>query len=249
MYSVDLNCDMGEGCANDTALMDFVSSVNIACGYHAGDTETMNRTVENALEKGLAIGAHPGYADRDNFGRRPKSLSANEIKELIGDQISLLANICRIAGAKLRHVKPHGALYNQAARDAGLAAAIAAAVRDFDPALILFGLSGSISLAAAEQAGLCTASEVFADRTYGPDGNLTPRTEPNALIMDAGVAAEQAIAMASHGMVVAIDGTPIALKADTICIHGDGVHALEFAEAIYTKLNGAGISVRPVAQT
>lgn len=246
MYSVDLNCDMGEGCANDGALMDFVSSVNIACGYHAGDVDTMKRTVENALTKGKAIGAHPGYADRDNFGRTQMSLSSAEIIQLVGDQINQLADICIVAGAKLRHIKPHGALYNQAARDREIAAAVAEAVWAADPTLMLFGLSGGESLKAGQAAGLQTASEVFADRSYGPDGSLTPRTEPNALITDVVAATEQAVRMVSEGTVIATNGMAVALAADTICIHGDGRNALEFAEAIYRKLSGSGVAISPV---
>ena len=246
MISVDLNCDMGEGCPNDAALMDFVSSVNIACGYHAGDAETMRKTVETAIEKGVAIGAHPGYADKANFGRTPMSLTSAEVYEIVGDQIISLRDICRSAGADLGHVKPHGALYNQSARNAQLAAAIAKAVKDIDPKLVLFGLSGSVSLDEGRKAGLHTASEAFADRTYGRDGKLTPRTEPNALIKDVDAATQQAIQMVRDGTVVATSGETVPIKADTICIHGDGDRAREFAKAIFVKLNGSGVTIRPV---
>lgn len=247
MYSVDVNCDMGEGCPNDRALMDYVSSVNVACGYHAGDLETMRRTVDNALQKGKAIGAHPGYADRNNFGRTSMSLARSEILDLVGEQIIKLLEVCNAAGAKLSHVKPHGALYNQAARNSEIAAAIAEAVSNLDPSLVLFGLSGSESLYAGCQAGLQTASEVFADRTYCPDGSLTPRSEPGALIKDVAAATDQAVRMVTRGTVIATNGEALTIKADTICIHGDGENALKFAEAIYTKLSGSGITIRPVA--
>lgn len=240
---IDLNCDLGEGCGNDAALMDHISSANIACGGHAGDAETMRRTAGIAIEKGVAIGAHPGYADRENFGRRQMHLSATEVIELITDQIATLDTIVGSLGGRIAHVKPHGALYNHAARDPELAAAIAAAVAAYDPQLVLFGLSGSPSIEEGEKAGLTSASEVFADRTYRPDLSLTPRSEPNALITDPDHAVTQSLDMIKYGRVRTTDGTVAAIRADTICIHGDGPAAVEFAAAITDALAANDISI------
>lgn len=237
---------MGEGYPNDDALMDYVSSVSIACGYHAGDETTMRTTIRTAIKKGVAIGAHPSYPDRDNFGRSEMSLSSNEIRELVIDQILKLQEICSEEGGTLTHVKPHGALYNQSAKDAGIANAIANAVCSIDPKLRLFGLSGSTSIEKARMIGLRTVSEAFADRTYRSDGSLTSRTQPNALIRDTDTAAEQALRMIATGNVVATDGKIIGIDADTICIHGDGEHALEFAAAIHKKLTENGVKIEAV---
>jgi len=237
---------MGEGYPNDTALMEYVSSVNIACGYHAGDEATMRMTVKNAIKKGIAIGAHPGYHDRENFGRRPMTLSVNEIHDIVTDQIVKLRSIAAEERGKLTHVKPHGALYNQSAKDAAIAATIAQAVKYIDPDLIVFGLSGSLSISEAEKLGLRTASEVFADRTYQFDGSLTPRSEPNALIENKNAAAAQAFRMIANRNVVATDGSTVAIIADTICIHGDAPDALEFARVIDRELRRHDINISPV---
>ena len=237
---------MGEGCANDAELMNYVSSVNIACGAHAGDADIMRQTVENALEKGVAIGAHPGYPDRENFGRFAMEMSRSDVYDLIEEQFSTLKKIADNAGAEISHVKPHGALYNRSARDTDLATVIAQAVFDLDPNLILFGLSGSLSISAAEKIGLKTASEVFADRTYRNDGSLTPRTEPHALIHDTDIAIAQVTQMINDGTVTATDGSVIQIKADTICIHGDGENALTFAIAIRQRLEAANINVAAI---
>lgn len=234
---------MGEGYGNDAALMNYVTSVNIACGYHAGDAATMRQTVANAIEKGIAIGAHPGYRDLADFGRTPTNLSPQEIFEIVTDQISLLNEIVLVAGGKLRHVKPHGALYNQSATDPKVAAAIAKAVFNFDPKLLLFGLSGSLSIIEAEKIGLKSASEVFADRTYQATGSLTPRTQLNALIDDVGTVLDQALQMVLEQTVTDVNGEMIAIKADTICVHGDGVQALKFAEAISKTYKANDIDV------
>lgn len=236
---------MGEGCGNDAELMDYVSSINIACGYHAGDAVTMRRTVDTAIEKCVAIGAHPGYADREDFGRTPMDLPASEVYKIVLDQINQLRDVCTAAGAKLGHVKPHGALYNQAAKDDELAAAIARAVRAVDENLTLFGLSGSAMIRIAHDLGLRTASEVFADRTYRPDGSLMPRTEPNALIHNIDTAVAQVVQMVRSGTVTAVSGKTIPIFADTICIHGDGENALDFAKAIWGNLRESGIDIRP----
>lgn len=250
MLSVDLNCDMGESfgpwkMGNDAAIMEFVSSVNIACGFHAGDPTVMRRTAELALEKGLAVGAHPGFHDLQGFGRRKMSLSPEEASDLILYQVSAMKGVCESLGGKLRHVKPHGALYNQAAANPTLSRAIADAVRSLDPDLVLYGLSGSCLITEARDAGLSTASEVFADRTYQSDGSLTPRTRQDALIEDTASAVKQAIAMISNGQVTATDGTSVEVAADTICMHGDGKNAVAFAEAINRALADQGIAIRP----
>ena len=251
MHVIDLNCDMGESfgawrMGNDAALMDHVSSVNIACGFHAGDPSTIRETIEKAVEKRVAIGAHPGYPDLQGFGRRQMSLSPKEIFDLILYQVAALKGICEAAGSKLHHVKPHGALYNQAAKSKDMSRAIAEAVRAIDPALILYGGSQSELIVEAENIGLRAASEVFADRTYQSDGSLTPRNQPHALIADAQAAIDQAIQMVEKGTVTSLSGNEISIKAETICLHGDGEHALEFAIAISDAFAERNIEVRPI---
>ncbi|HKP68567.1 MAG TPA: 5-oxoprolinase subunit PxpA, partial [Pyrinomonadaceae bacterium] len=236
MRSIDLNCDLGEGCDNDAELMKYISSANIACGFHAGDTATMRRTAELAIAHGVAIGAHPGYRDRENFGRTLMSLPVNEVFELVREQILAMKDICDSLGVGLHHVKPHGAMYNQAARDKDLAAAIAEAVASVNKEMILYGLSQSYLISQAKSAGLRTASEVFADRTYRTDGSLTPRSEPNALITDDEVSVQQAMRMVEQGNVVATSGDVVSIVAETICLHGDGEHAVDFARAIRNAL-------------
>lgn len=252
MLSVDLNCDMGESfgawrMGNDAELMKYVSSVSIACGFHAGDPSTMRKTVELAIENNVNIGAHPGYPDLQGFGRRNMSLSPEEVRDIVLYQVSALKGICEAHGTRLRHVKPHGALYNQAAKDRTMSRAIAEAVARLDPSLVLFGLSGSLLIEEAAAKGLKTASEAFADRTYLPDGTLTPRTEPDAIISDAETAARQALRMVTTGEASAANGDTVPVKADTICIHGDGEHALEFAVSISRVLKSNGVGVRSVS--
>ena len=234
--TIDLNCDLGEGCGSDAELMRYISSANIACGFHAGDGDTMRRTVELALEHGVTIGAHPGYADPENFGRTPMNLAPAEVRQLIFDQLDALKGVCDQAGAKIKHVKPHGALYNQAAKDRDLAAAIAGAVAECDRDLIFYGLSGSEMITEAEKVGLQTASEVFADRTYQSDGSLTPRSETNALITETEDCVTQVLDMIRYGRVRSTDAIMVAIKSETICIHGDGDHAVEFASLIRERL-------------
>jgi UPF0271 protein len=241
MPSIDLNCDMGESfgawtMGRDAELMDFVSSVNIACGFHAGDPTVMRRTVETAVRKNVAVGAHPGYPDLQGFGRRAMTFSPQEVLDMVLYQAAALKGICEASGARLHHVKPHGALYNTAAKDRALANAIARAVKSLDPGLILYGLSGSLLISEAEAEGLRTASEVFADRTYQPDGSLTPRSQPGALISNAGAAAAQALQMIEEQSVAAATGENVPLRAETVCVHGDGEKAVEFAMAIREKL-------------
>lgn len=244
MRSIDLNCDLGEGCDNDAELMRLISSANIACGFHAGDDDTMRRTVELAIENNVAIGAHPGYRDKENFGRKEMTLDRVMIKRLIVDQVEKLGSICDRLGVKLAHLKPHGALYNQAAEDPALAGAIAEAVVSIDSDLIFYGLSGSVMIDEAERAGLKTASEVFADRTYQTDGTLTPRVLPNALIADENVALAQVMDMVKYGRVRSVDSIMVAIKAETICLHGDGERAVDFARLISERLESHSICIQ-----
>jgi 5-oxoprolinase (ATP-hydrolysing) subunit A len=228
----DLNCDMGEGIGNDKLIMPYITSANIACGYHAGDEETMQQTILLAKKYNVNIGAHPSFLDRENFGRTEMDTSANEIYHLVQEQITILQKIASNNNAQLHHVKPHGALYNMAAKDKSLAKAIADAVKEFDQNLILFGLSNSFLTSEAKAIGLKTASEVFADRTYQDDGSLTRRTLPNALIQNTDEALQQVLMMVNEGKVKTVSGKEIPIVAETICIHGDGKHAVEFANAI-----------------
>ncbi len=246
MLRVDLNCDVGEGCGNDAELIGLVSSANIACGYHAGDRDTMRRTVDIAIEMGVAIGAHPGYPDKQNFGRTAMEFPAAQIAEIVRDQVAALAEIAAAAGGKLAHVKPHGALYNSSASDPELASVIAKAVADLDDNLILFGLSGSHSISEAENIGLSVASEVFADRTYQNDGSLTPRTEPNALIHDRDRALTQVLDMIKYGRVRSVDAIMVAIKAQTVCIHGDGENAVDVARSINRALAENNIAIKAI---
>ena len=209
----------------------------------------MRRTVELALENGVAIGAHPGYRDRGNFGRTEMSLSRDEVRRLIIDQLEALKAECDRQGAKIRHIKPHGALYNQAAKDRELASAIAEAVSDFDSGLTFYGLSGSLMIEEAERAGLKTASEVFADRTYQSDGRLTPRSQPNALIFETETSLTQVLDMVKYGRVRSTDAIMVPIKAETICIHGDGPTAVEFAKLIRERLTSEGINIEPPYQS
>lgn len=251
MLSIDLNCDMGESfgawrMGNDAELMNFVSSVNVACGFHAGDSTTMRETVQMAQKKGVAIGAHPSFPDLQGFGRREMSLSPQEVFDIVLYQVSALKGICEAFGAKLRHVKPHGALYNSAAKNAKLAKAIAEAVKKIDENLVFFGLSGSHLISEAERIGLKTASEVFADRTYQNDGSLTPRSQPNALISSTEESIRQVLQMIKEKTVTAVTGEIIPITAETICIHGDGKHAVEFAQTINQRLKSENIKIEAI---
>lgn len=249
--AIDLNCDLGEdaseeGARREAAVLEFVSSVNVACGLHAGDAHVMHRIMQAAAARGIAIGAHPSFADREHFGRRELPVSAEETYELVTYQIGAAQAIARAAGAKLNHVKPHGALYNMAARDAVLADAIARAVRDFDSGLVLYGLSGSALISAAEANGLISAAEVFADRTYRADGSLTPRSRADALITDEDVAVSQVLGMVTKGTVRSVDSGLVRVRADTVCIHGDAPQAPAFAARLRRSLTSEGIRVRPI---
>jgi UPF0271 protein len=248
---IDLNCDVGEhdgdeGARREAEILPHVSSANIACGLHAGDASVMRQTMQAARKHGVAVGAHPSLADRDNFGRREYAVSTDEVYELTLYQVGASAALANAVGVRLNHVKPHGALYNMAARDRALADAIARAVRDFDAGLVLFGLSGSQLIAAGEALGLTCASEVFADRRYQSDGTLTPRTESDALIHEADLAARQLLDMIERGVVRARDGSEVAVRAETVCIHGDAPTAPLFARRLAEMLEQAGIGLRPV---
>jgi UPF0271 protein len=236
---IDLNCDLGEGAGHDAALMPLITSANIACGAHAGDLATMRATVALAQRHGVAIGAHPGFADRENFGRREIALVPAAVRDLVRAQIELLRTL-----APVRHVKPHGALYNMAARSASLAETIASAVHEIDPALMIFAPANSELSRAAQACGLRVANEVFADRTYRRDGSLTPRSEPGALIRDEHAAVAQVLRMIREGVVRATDGTDIPIVADTVCVHGDGPSPVEFVQRLRTEFAAARIEVR-----
>ncbi|MBS0389314.1 MAG: 5-oxoprolinase subunit PxpA [Proteobacteria bacterium] len=244
---IDLNADLGEGCDTDEAILELVSSINIACGVHAGNAETMQRLVRAARTRGLAIGAHPSFPDREHFGRREMQLPLPVIRAELLYQIGALDAIARAEGAELAHVKPHGALYNQAVRDPALAQCIAHSVRDFNPRLKLMGLAGSPMIAAFRAAGLAVIEEGFADRRYSADGQLAKRGTPGALIDDTDAVLAQVLALVQAGTVTATDGSVRHLRVDTICLHGDGPHALEFARAIRAKLRQSGVEVRPCA--
>lgn len=245
MITCDLNCDMGEGIGNDAAIIPYITSANIACGYHAGDETTMTETVMLAKNAGVAIGAHPSFLDRENFGRAEmKEIKPQQVYELVTEQLRILNKVVIKCYAKLHHVKPHGALYNTAARNASIAAAIVKAVYDFDKTLVLFGLSGSQLISEANSMGIKTASEVFADRTYQDEGSLTPRNQPNALIEDEAQSMNQVLNMIENGVVVTTSGKEIAIVADTICLHGDGKNAVAFAEGIFNKLKSENIVIK-----
>ena len=252
-YAVDLNSDLGESFGAYTIGMDadvlsFVSSANIACGFHAGDPAVMRKTVALAKERGVSMGAHPGYPDLVGFGRRNMNVSASDMHDYVLYQLGALAAFARAAGAKLIHVKPHGAMYNMAAKDASLAAAVCRAVKEFDPSLILLGLANSRFADAAADAGIRFASEVFADRAYEDDGSLVARGKPGAVITDEDEAVSRVIGMVKNGTVESINGKIIELKPDSICLHGDGVKAVEFAKRIKAELNANGIETAPLAQ-
>jgi UPF0271 protein len=246
MSVVDLNADVGEGeepDGRDAELMRYVTSVNIACGGHAGNAAVMSATVELAMKHDAAIGAHPGFPDRANFGRRERAVSSEEVRALITDQVGTLAGIAGRLGTRLRHVKPHGALYNMAAGDPRIAGAIAAAVTQADPGLKLVGRSGSALIRAGRQAHLNTVSEAFADRAYLSDGSLAPRSTPGAVLADARLVAERAVAMVRNQCVTALDGTAIPIVVDTLCIHGDTPDAVNIARQVRAALESAGVVV------
>jgi UPF0271 protein len=252
MPQIDLNCDMGESfgawhMGNDEAVLEHVSSANIACGFHGGDPRTMRATVTAALARGVSLGAHPGFPDLQGFGRRTMSMTRSEAYEAVLYQIGALAGFAQAAGARLAHVKAHGMLYNMAAKDASLAEAIAQASYDFDRDLVFYGLAGSELIRAAERIGLQTASEVFADRSYQDDGNLTPRSQPGAMIEDVEVSIAQVKRMVFEGVVRSASGKDVAVKADTLCVHGDQPGAVAFARRIREELSREGVTIGPLS--
>ena len=250
---VDLNSDMGEDPAaiedgTQAALMQSITSANVACGAHAGDTHTMTATIEQALRAHVAVGAHPGYPDRENFGRRARSLPAGAVRDLVFEQVSRLAEIAERCGARVAHVKPHGALYNQAVRDSELAGAIAEGVAQWNRDIVLVGLAGSPMLDVFRNAGFDVAAEAFADRRYQRDGTLRVRSFADALIDDPAEAAEQAVRIATMGTVLAVGGEEIVIDARTICIHGDTPGAPRIAAAVARALREAGVTLRPLSR-
>lgn len=249
MSSIDLNCDLGEsfGCYTigmDEAVIPYVSSVNVACGWHAGDPLIMEKTVALAKKHGVAVGAHPGFPDLLGFGRRPMTITPQEAGAYVKYQVGALMAFAKGQGMELQHVKPHGALYNMAAKDEALATGICEAIASVDKNLIFMGLAGSVMLEAAQKAGLKTASEVFADRAYNDDGSLVNRKLPGAVIHDPVVAVERAVKMAKEGKVISINGKEITIQTDSICVHGDNKQAIELVSKIRKALEGAGIEVR-----
>jgi len=238
---IDLNSDMGEGfgvweMGNDLALLDYVDSTNIACGWHAGDPERMKKLVAAALHKQVMIGAHPSLPDLMGFGRREMAITPNDAYNFVLYQAGALQAFIRAQGGTLHHVKPHGAFYNHAARDKSLALAIAQAVKDLGDGIILYGLASSCFVEATKEIGVPLWQEVFADRRYTSEGYLVPRTQPGALIESEDQAAAQALRMAQKGEVVALDGSIVKVQADTLCIHGDSPTALDFAKKINSIL-------------
>ena len=248
---VDINCDMGESygayqIGADAEVMPYITSANIACGFHGGDPAVMRATVTAAIKANVAIGAHPGLPDLVGFGRRTMQISPEEAYDMVVYQVGALLGFVRAAGAELRHVKPHGALYNMAARDRRLSDAIARAVASFDASLVLFGLAGSVMLDAGRDAGLQVAAEGFADRTYEPDGSLTPRSRPGAVVHDSAEVARRAMRMVRDGAVITSAGSVLPLQIDTICVHGDTPGADVSARALRQALVDSGIDVRAV---
>ena len=240
---IDLNADLGEDCGDDAALLEHVSSANIACGWHAGSADTMLQVVRMALRRGVAIGAHPSFPDRENFGRSEMQLPAEAVRAGMLYQLGALDAIVRAEGGEMRHVKPHGALYNQAARDPALAAVLARAIRDFNPRLRVIGLAGSGFLAACRAEGLDAWQEVFADRGYRADGSLVPRGAPGALLDSAEAMLAQVSDMVLRQRVIAVNGESVPLRADSICLHGDGPHAAAFAARLRGYLEAQGIRI------
>ncbi len=246
---IDLNADLGEGGLQDEAILDSVSSINVACAWHAGSADEMLSLVRAARRRDIAIGAHPSFPDRANFGRQEMNLPLSSVRAGLLYQIGALDGIVRAEGGELTHVKAHGALYNQAARDPALARCIAQAIRDFNPQLKVMGLAGSLLIDAVRAQGLTALEEGFADRGYSAGGNLVQRGTPGALIEDQGAMLAQVLSMLRSGTVMAQDGTVCRLHVDTICLHGDTPHALEFARAIRARLQLEGIEVAPCAES
>lgn len=250
--NIDVNCDLGEGfgpykVGDQDDILKYISSANIACGFHSGDPTIMRTTVEKAIQNNVKIGAHPGLPDLIGFGRREMNISPEEAYDAVVYQIGALQGFLSTFNEQMNHVKPHGALYNMAAKDTSLAKAIAQAVYDVSPSLILYGLSGSELTKAGEEIGLQTAHEVFADRTYQPDGSLTSRTEPNALIVETNTSIQQVLQFVKDGSVTTVENTELPLQAHTICVHGDSVTALQFVRNISKELKNNHIKILPIS--
>jgi UPF0271 protein len=250
LFQIDLNADLGEGGepwerSPDRELLALVSSASIACGAHAGDPDRMRRSVAEAASRGVAIGAHPGYPDREGFGRRELHSQPADVAAQVAGQVSGLLRCAADEGARVRYVKPHGAMYNRAAREPELAGAIAEAVYRVDPSLALLGLEGSALLAAAAQAGLRGVAEAFLDRGYAPDGSLVPRNQAGALISDPNTAAARAYRLAREGTLTAVDGTVLRVHAESYCVHGDGLRAADLLKAVRARLQAAGVAIGP----
>lgn len=248
MYKVDLNSDLGESFGHyvigrDEEVLDYISSANVACGYHASDPVVMDRTVKLAKAKGVRVGAHPGFPDLMGFGRRNMDVSPAEVKAYTLYQVGALWAFCKANGVKMQHVKPHGAMYNMAAKDYAMSRAICEAIQEIDPTLIVMGLSGGELVRAAKDMGLPTALEVFADRAYEEDGSLVNRRKEGAMITDEEEAIQRVVRMVKEGKVTAITGKDIDIKADSICVHGDGEKALAFVRRIRKTLEEEGITV------
>ena len=243
---IDLNCDMGEGYTTDALIMPLISSANIACGYHAGGGELMRQTIRLALQHQVAIGAHPSFDDKEGFGRREMHLSSEEIYQIVLDQVNTIRKSAAEEGASLHHVKPHGALYNMAAKDAMVADAISRAIKAIDASLILYGLPNSASETSAIQHGLRFYREVFSDRTYTDQGMLTPRNQPNAMIETAEQSVAQVLQIILQETLQSTTGREMSIKADTVCIHGDGEHAVEFAQMINRALHQDNITISAI---
>lgn len=245
---VDLNCDLGEAFGNysfggDEQIIPLITSANVACGFHASDQHVMNQTIKRAKEHNIGIGAHPGLPDLQGFGRRNMDLSPDEIYDIVIYQLGALSGFCKIHNVKINHVKPHGALYQMGARDKDIAHAIAQAVYDFDESLYYVGLSNTLLISEAKKIGLKTASEVFADRRYEDDGQLVSRKADDALITDTKEAIAQVVKMVKSKSVITKNNREIDIEADTICVHGDGAHALEFVSEIKERLSKEGVSI------
>jgi UPF0271 protein len=253
MFKVDLNCDLGESfgrykLGEQHEILRYVTSANIACGFHAGDPSVMRETVKLAIENGVKVGAHPGLPDLNGFGRREMAITPQEGYDMVVYQIGALQGVLATFNETMQHVKPHGALYNMAARDTKLAQAIAQAVYDISPSLVLFGLAGSELTKAGEEIGLRTAHEVFADRTYQSNGSLTSRSQSDALITNQEQAVAQVVKMVTEGKVISQQNTEVSLQADSICIHGDGVHALAFAKYIKDTFENNNILISSIIE-
>ena len=244
---IDLNADIGEGFPADRELLELITSASVACGGHTGDIPTMRMTAELAAERSVAVGAHPGYPDRESFGRREIGASTADIERWVREQVHAFSEVCSSLGVRLRYVKAHGALYNRAWRDEEAAAAITAGVRAVNASLVVLGPPDSAMLAAARDAGLGTAREAFLDRGYAADGTLVPRGEPDALVTDAAAAAERALAVARGHDVRATDGMCLTIQAESVCVHGDSPHAVALARAARERLLDAGIELAPFA--